>query len=147
MKFVFILCFLLVVQYVFTFIQVRYYRKSMSTIVSAYREKKGYYLFSGTERRKFRPGAIVMIVVDRNYIIQECYVINGFSILSKFKEISKYKGQHIGTVLDALQEYKTNQKGNDRRLPALHTALSKVAENALLSISAKKSLCFNGKEC
>ncbi|MGM0746284.1 MAG: transcriptional regulator GutM [Bacillota bacterium] len=137
MRFVLILCFLLVVQYVFTFIQVRYYRKSMSEIVSTYRKKKGYYLFSGTERRTFRPGAIVMIVVDSNYIIQECHVVNGFSVLSKFKEISKYKGQHIGTVLDDLQECKTNQKGSYRRLPAINTALFKAAENALLAISTK----------
>ncbi|MFB0635495.1 transcriptional regulator GutM [Bacillus rugosus] len=137
MKFVFILCCLLVVQYVFTFIQVRYYRKSMSEIVSTYRERKGYYLFSGTERRMFRPGAIAMIVVDRNYIIQECHVVNGFSVLSKFKEISKYKEQHIGTVLADLQECNTNQKGYYRRLPAINTALSKAAEKALLSISTK----------
>lgn len=135
MKFVMILCFLLVVQYVFTFIQVRYYRKSMNGIVSTYRGKEGYYLFSGTERRKFRPGAIAMIVVDSNYIIQECHVVNGFSVLSKFKEMSKYKGQHIGTVLDELQEFKTNR--NYSRLPAINTALSKAAENALLSISTK----------
>ncbi|RAS80771.1 transcriptional regulator GutM [Priestia endophytica] len=135
MKLVMILCFLLVVQYVFTFIQVRYYRKSINDVVSTYRGEKGYYLFSGTERRKFRPGAIAMIVVDNNYIIQECHVVNGFSVLSKFKEVSKYKGQHIGNVLDDLQEFKTNR--NYRRLPAINTALSKAAENALLSISTK----------
>jgi DNA-binding transcriptional regulator of glucitol operon len=107
----------------------------MNGIVSTYRGKEGYYLFSGTERRKFRPGAIAMIVVDSNYIIQECHVVNGFSVLSKFKEMSKYKGQHIGTVLDELQEFKTNR--NYSRLPAINTALSKAAENALLSISTK----------
>ncbi|MBD1380416.1 transcriptional regulator GutM [Metabacillus arenae] len=137
MEFVMILCFLLITQYVLTFIQVRYYRKSMDRVVSTYRGKEGYYLFSGMEKRKFRPGAIAMLVVDKNYLIQECYVVNGISVLSKFKEMSKYKGQHAGAVLDALGEFKINKKGNYRRLPAINKALSKAAENALLSISKK----------
>ena len=70
MKFVMILCFLLIVQYALTFIQMRYYRKSMDNIVRAYKGKEGYYFFSGMERRKFRPWAISFLVLDDNYIIQ-----------------------------------------------------------------------------
>ena len=135
MKFVMILCFLLIVQYALTFIQMRYYRKSMDNIVRAYKGKEGYYFFSGMERIKFRPGAIAMLVVDDNYIIQECYAVNGFSVLSKFKELSTYKGQHTGAVLDTLEN--SNNKGKSKRLPAINMALSKASENALLSISKK----------
>lgn len=135
MKFVMILCFLLIVQYALTFIQMRYYRKSMDNIVRAYKGKEGYYFFSGMERRKFRPGAIAMLVVDDNYIIQECYVVNGFSVLSKFKELNTYKGQHTGAVLDILGN--SNNKEKSKRLPAINMALSKASENALLSISKK----------
>ncbi|MFS0907038.1 transcriptional regulator GutM [Priestia aryabhattai] len=137
MKFVMILCFLLIVQYALTFIQMRYYRKSMDNIVRAYKGKEGYYFFSGMERRKFRPGAIAMLVVDNNYIIQECYVVNGFSVLSKFKELSTYKGQHTGAVLDILENSKINNKRKSKRLPAINMALSKASENALLSLSKK----------
>jgi DNA-binding transcriptional regulator of glucitol operon len=119
----------------------------MDNIVSAYKGKEGYYFFSGMERRKFRPGAIAMLVVDNDYIIQECYVVNGFSVLSKFKELGKYKGQHSGAVLDFLDVSQVKSKGKSKRLPAINIALSKAAENALLSISKKKSHWFNRKEC
>ncbi|MGM7723902.1 transcriptional regulator GutM [uncultured Metabacillus sp.] len=134
MKIAIILCCLLVIQYALTFIQVRYYRKSMDKIVSRYTQKEGYYLFSGMERRQFRPGAIAMLVVDNQYIIQECHVVNGFSVLSKFKELEKYKGQHVGAVLDSVQE---NSGEKRKKMPAISSALAKAAENALLSISKK----------
>lgn len=137
MEIVIILCGLLIVQHVLTFIQVRYYRKNMDKIVKKYTRKKGYYLFSGMERKQFRPGAIVMLVVDSNYIVQECYAVNGFSILSKFKEIGEYKGQHVGAVINEVQEQNISKKGKRKQLPALGAALTKAAENALLSISKK----------
>ena len=115
----------------------RYYRKSMDEVVRAYKGKKGYYFFSGMERRKFRPGAIGMLVVDSNYIIQECYVVNGFSVLSKFKEVGKYKGQHAGVILDVVKNNKVSNKKKSKQLPAINVALSKAAENALVSISKK----------
>ena len=137
MKFIILLCLLLIVQYALTFIQMRYYRKSMDEVVRAYKEKKGYYFFSGMERRKFRPGAIAMLVVDSNYIIQECYVVNGFSVLSKFKEVGKYKGKHAGVILDVVKNNKVSNKKKSKQLPAINVALSKAAENALVSISKK----------
>ena len=137
MEIALILCVLLVVQHALTFIQVRYYRKSMDKILQRYKKREGYYLFSGMERRQFRPGAIVMLVVDSNYIVQECYAVNGFSILSKFKEIGNYKGQHVGAVINEVQEQNISKKGKRKQLPALGAALTKAAENALLSISKK----------
>ncbi|MED3893723.1 MULTISPECIES: transcriptional regulator GutM [Priestia] len=137
MNLVILLCFLLIVQYGFTFIQMKYYRKSMDKIVRAYKGKEGYYFSSGMERRKLRPGAIAMIVVDKDYIVQECYVVNGFSVLSKFKELRKYKGQHAGAILDTLGGPQTNKSEKFKRFPAIHIALTKAAENALLSISKK----------
>jgi DNA-binding transcriptional regulator of glucitol operon len=135
MKIAIILCCLLVVQYALTFIQIRYYNKSMDRIVSRYRQKQGYYLFSGMERRNFRPGAIAMMVVDKEYMIQECYVVNGFSVLSKFKELEKYKGQHVGALLDSVQDHRADTKRKRKKMPAISSALAKAAEQALLSIS------------
>jgi len=136
MKITIILCSLLIVQYALTFIQVRSYRKSMEKIVSRYKETEGYYLFSSMEKRKFRPGAIAMIIVNSSYMIQECYVVNGFSVLSKFKEVVKYKGKHVGTLLSEVQEDQL-KIGKRHKVPAVSAALSKAAENALLSIAKK----------
>ncbi|MCM3728175.1 transcriptional regulator GutM [Neobacillus cucumis] len=141
MKITIILCSLLIVQYALTFIQVRSYRKSMEKIVSRYKETEGYYLFSSMEKRKFRPGAIAMIIVNNSYMIQECYVVNGFSVLSKFKEVVKYKGKHVGTLLSEVQENQL-KTGKRHKVPAVSAALSKAAENALLSI-AKKNITTN----
>ncbi|MFD2214740.1 transcriptional regulator GutM [Metabacillus endolithicus] len=137
MKIAIILCCLLVIQYVLTFIQVRYYRKSMDKIISRYKQKEGYYLFSGMERRQFRPGAIAMIVVNNEYTIQECYIVNGFSVLSKFKELEMYKGQHVGAVLDSVQVENGNKKRKRKQMSAISAALAKATESALLSISKK----------
>ncbi|MBT2724999.1 transcriptional regulator GutM [Bacillus sp. ISL-46] len=136
MKITIILCSLLIVQYVLTFIQVRYYRKNMEKIVSRYKETEGYYLFSSMEKRKFRPGAIAMLIVNNSYMIQECFVVNGFSVLSKFKEVSKNKGKHVGTLLSEVQEDQL-KAGKRHKVPAVSAALSKAAENALLSIAKK----------
>ena len=136
MKITIILCSLLIVQYALTFIQVRSYRKSMEKIVSRYKETEGYYLFSSMEKRKFRPGAIAMIIVNSSYMIQECYVVNGFSVLSKFKEVVKYKGKHVGTLLSEVQEDQL-KIGKRHKVPAVSAALSKAGENALLSIAKK----------
>jgi DNA-binding transcriptional regulator of glucitol operon len=108
----------------------------MSKIVSRYKGKKGYYLFSETERRKLRPGAMVMLVADEHYIIQECCFASGLTVLSKFKGIDEYKGLHLGVVLDELHE----QKGNKKKIDSLTMALSKTAENALISISKKNNV-------
>jgi DNA-binding transcriptional regulator of glucitol operon len=128
-----ILTLLLVIQNVLTFIQVRSYRKSIDVIVSRYRGKQGYHLFSEMERRKVLPGAMVMIVVNENYIIEECHFANGLTVLSKFKELNEYKGQHVGAMLDELH----GKKKTSKKVSALTMALSKVAENALISISKK----------
>lgn len=138
MEIAIVLTLLLVIQNVFTIIQIRSYRKSMEGIVSRYKGKKGYYLFSEMERRKLLPGAMVMLVVDSNYEIQECYFANGLTVLSKLKELNKYKGQHVGSMLNELQDRKEKSK----KVSALTIALSKVAENALIAIS-KKNISLN----
>jgi len=109
----------------------------MDKIISRYKQKEGYYLFSGMERRQFRPGAIAMIVVNNEYTIQECYIVNGFSVLSKFKELEMYKGQHVGAVLDSVQVENGNKKRKRKQMSAISAALAKATESALLSISKK----------
>ncbi|MGE8203753.1 transcriptional regulator GutM [Heyndrickxia sp. NPDC080065] len=135
MKLAIIACAILVVQYVFSIIQIRYYRKSIDKIVSGYRGNDGYFMFSGMERSKFRKGAIAILVVDKDYIVHECHMLKGVSILSKFKEIEKYKRQHVGVILNDAHELLQKEKGN--KIPAFCKALFKASENALVSISKK----------
>ncbi|WP_042146727.1 transcriptional regulator GutM [Paucisalibacillus sp. EB02] len=128
-----ILTLLLVIQNVLSFIQIRYYRKNMNAIVSRYSGKEGYYLFSEREKRKLLRGAMVMMVVDNNYIIKECYFVNGVTTLSRFTEHKAFKGKHVGEMLRDIQDEKQNKK----KISALSAALGKVAEAALINISKK----------
>ncbi|WP_221568397.1 transcriptional regulator GutM [Alkalihalobacillus sp. TS-13] len=137
MNFAIIMCAILVSHFALSLFQIHYYRKSVDKIVSGYKKKEGYHLFSGMERRKFRPGAIAVLIVDEKYIVQECQILGGISVLSKFKEIKKYKGIHVGKLLDNV--HKDNiPSGKAKKASAINQALSRASENALLSISKKK---------
>jgi DNA-binding transcriptional regulator of glucitol operon len=133
-----ILCAILLVQQVFSLIQIRSYRKNIDKIVSGYKGDEGYFMFSGMDRGKFRPGAIAILVVDKRYIVHECHMLKGVSILSKFKELEKYKGQHVGVILNDVNESDPT-KGQKKKMPAIGKALSVAGENALVSISRKNT--------
>jgi DNA-binding transcriptional regulator of glucitol operon len=131
-----ILCAILIVQYVLSLIQIRYYKKNIDKIVGDYKGEDGYFMFSGMERGKFRPGAIAVLVVDQDYIVHECHMLKGSSVFTKFKPLELYKGQHVGEILNDVN-YNTSIKGN-KQIPAFKKALLKAGENALLSISKSK---------
>jgi DNA-binding transcriptional regulator of glucitol operon len=131
-----ILCAVLIVQYLLSFIQIKQYKKRIDKIIGDYKGENGYFLFSGMERSKFRPGAIAILVVDQDYIVHECQMLKGISILTKFKAVEKYKGQHVGEILnDINNHFLVNKK---KRIPSNIKALLKAGENALLSISKTK---------
>ncbi|WP_340082524.1 transcriptional regulator GutM [Terribacillus sp. FSL K6-0262] len=135
MKLVLVACCLLIVQSALTAIQVHYYQKSMKKLVGKYKGEKGFHLFSGQSRRRIGPGSIVLLVVDESYVIQECQVMRGISILSTFKEMKQYEGMQLGELLDELYS-----PAGKRKLSALQTALQAAGEQALMSISKTKRL-------
>lgn len=136
MKFAIILCAILMVQYLLSFIQIKHYKKNIDKIVRNYKGEDGFFLFSGMERGKFRPGAIAILVVDSDFIIHECHVLSGLSILTKFKAANQYKGKHVGVVLDEV--HTGSLLASKKRVPAYRKALFKAGENALLAISKNK---------
>lgn len=136
MQLAIILCAVLIVQYLLSFIQIKHYKKNIDRIVSGYKGEEGYFMFSGMERGKFKPGAIAILVVDQDYIIHECHMLQGMSVLTKFKALEKFKGKHVGEILSDVNE-SVPVKGK-KKLPAYSKALLKAGENALLSISKNK---------
>lgn len=143
MKLAIVLCSLLLVQYLLTLIQVHCYKKTMNKIVSAYRKEDGYFLFSDMYRKKLGFGAIVMLIVKDDYIIKECYVLHGLSVLPKFKRVEKYTGVHLGELLNRINDGPAQKKASffmalARKRSAVRFALNKVAERALLAISKSK---------
>jgi len=94
-------------------------------------------MFSGMERGKFKPGAIAVLIVDQDYVVHECHLMKGISILSKFNEVSKYKGVHLGELLLDINE-EISQIKNKKKMPTFAKALQQAAENAMLTISKNK---------
>ncbi|MDM5228279.1 transcriptional regulator GutM [Cytobacillus sp. NJ13] len=136
MKLVVILCAILIIQHALSLVQIKYYKKSLDKIISNYKGADGYFVFSGMERSKFGPGAIVIMVVDRDYMIHECCMLKGMTIFTKFKPLDSYKGSHVGEILKTVKEKSINKK--DRGIPSYWKALAKAGESALLSISKSK---------
>ncbi|GAA5415749.1 hypothetical protein Pryu01_00781 [Paraliobacillus ryukyuensis] len=133
MELVLIACLLFVIQSVLTFIQVRYYRKSVNALMEQYKGKDGYYLYAAQVRKKLGAGAIVMLVVDQDYTIKECKVMKGMTSLSPFKDEARYKEKHVGHLLEELYQSDKKQKKS-----TLTRALNQAAENAMLSIASKQ---------
>ena len=136
MQLAFILCTILIVQYLLSFFQIKQYKKNIDKIVSVYKGDDGYFMFSGMERGKFKPGAIAILVVDSNYIIHECHMLKGMSVLTKFKPLDNYKGKHVGEIASDVNDM-IPEKGKNK-LPAYRKALLQASENALLTISKNK---------
>ncbi|WP_419893310.1 transcriptional regulator GutM [Oceanobacillus kimchii] len=139
MNLVIIACTILVLNYLLTFVQIKRYRKSTDELINQYKGNSNYYLFSGQTRKMLRSGSIVLIIVDCNYIIKECRVMSGISILSNFKTIEKYVGKHAGEVLSTLHEQYKSKQAKKKQLPANVDALMTAAERALLTISKKNT--------
>ena len=128
----------LLIHYLAAFFHIRHYQKSVENIVSLYKTKEGYFLYSGMKRGMFKPGAVALIVVKKDYMVEDCYVLKGRMVLSKFKKYKKYIGCHVTEILEDYY-FQLADKGKKRhRVPSLLSALSMAAENAILSLSYKK---------
>ena len=138
MRLAIILSMLLLIQYMVTIIQVRHYKKYVGKIVNQYKGMEGYFLYSGMNRRKFSPGAVAMIVVNNEYVIEDCYILKGVSVFSKFKRHEEYIGHHVAKILDDHHKYVEKARGRKKQIPSFLAALSMAAENAMVSISKKK---------
>ena len=136
MELTIVLCLILLLNYAFSLVHIKNYKKNMDEIVSGYKGKEGYYLFSGMERGRFRAGAIAILVVDQDYVIHECHVLKGRTNILKFKPVHKFKEKQVGEMLsDINEQYKYPDKA---KIQADDKALMKAGENALLSIAKKR---------
>lgn len=138
MQLAFILCMILIVQYLLSLFQIKQYKKNIDKIVSGYKGEDGYFMFSGMTRGKLKHGAIAVLVVDSKYIIHECHLLKGISVLTKFKEMEDYKGKHVGEIVSSIYD-EIPEKGKSK-LPSYRKALLQAGENALLTIAKKKVL-------
>lgn len=140
MELIVIVSIIVAVNYFFTFFQIRYYRKSMDKLINKYRGKEGYYLFSGQYRKMFKSGSIAILIVNEDYVIQECQVMKGLTVLASFKEVKEFEGQHVRTVLENIQDKYGKVITKKTKIPAMSAALKQATENALVNFEKKQTV-------
>lgn len=87
---------------------------------------KGYTLAVGNSRSSLRSlskGVILVLVIDQGQIIQDFHLLEGFSVLSRMKRISKYAGKTIEDLSHILTT--KNQK------KALASAMEQICESTV----------------
>lgn len=107
-------------QFLFSFLQVRYYQTFMSNLVKKYNRKKGYTLASEIIKTYFF-SQIVVIVFNAEKEINEAYYMGGFTIFSTFKPYPEV----VGYCLDqSLSGVIANEK-NETKVKALNSLIKK----------------------
>ena len=137
MDLIVIVAIIVAINYFFTFLQIRYYRKSMDKLINKYKGKEGYYLFSGQYRKMFKAGSIAILIVNEDYVIQECQVMKGLTVLASFREMKEFKGLHVRAVLENIQETYGKVITKKTKIPAMSAALKQATENALTTYNTK----------
>lgn len=92
-----ILFVVLILQAVFSLFQIHQIYQTIERQKQLYR-RKGYTLAIGSSRSSLRSlskGVIMIMVVNQDRIIQDFHLLEGFSVLSRMKQISDYAGKSI----------------------------------------------------
>lgn len=126
MNIVVIACVILALQSILSFMQIRYYHRCMYKITQQYSNSKNYYLYSSMERKRFGSSAIVVIVVDQNYVIKECQILQGKSIFARFKALPQFYGQSLSQILTQFEKEQTTRELSLWEKAIIKTAMNKV---------------------
>ena len=92
-----ILFVVLILQAVFSLFQIRQIYQTMEQQKQLYRGKD-YTLAIGSSRSSLRSlskGVIMILVVNQNQIIQDFHLLEGFSVLSRMRQMPDYIGRSI----------------------------------------------------
>ena len=92
-----ILFVVLILQAVFSLFQIRQIYQTMEQQKQLYRGKD-YTLAIGSSRSSLRSlskGVIMILVVNQDQIIQDFHLLEGFSVLSRMRQMPEYIGRSI----------------------------------------------------
>lgn len=98
-----IIFFMLLLQGILTFFQVKDYRKNVSEI-----HKKGS-LFMGQAKGRIKAGSIVIMAIDPDGIILDARSMTGITVFHRFKSIEEILGKNIYQSDDWLSKIKNKQ--------------------------------------
>ncbi|MDO4711734.1 MAG: transcriptional regulator GutM [Peptostreptococcaceae bacterium] len=116
-RIVWVIFFVLAVQGIFTFFQIKDFQKNAAEL-----RKKGR-IGIGNEKRRMSAGAIILFAADANRIIVEGRSMEGISVFSKFKPFTEYNGSKLTTVLnDVERKLETASSKDSAKLNAIRKA-------------------------
>ncbi|MEB7847972.1 transcriptional regulator GutM [Staphylococcus equorum] len=73
----------------------RYYQRKIKTLTPRYSEG---YLGVGIIKKALRPGKIAILVTKKDGTIQECNILTGAIVLSRFHNYKEYEGECIDAI-------------------------------------------------
>lgn len=118
---VWIVFFLLVVQGILTFFQIKDYKKNADELI-----KKGR-IGVGNAKRRFSAGAIVLLTADDNEVVVEGRIMEGVSVFAKFKDFPNYNGSKLSTIMAETHEKISSTQGIEKaRASATYQAASMI---------------------
>ncbi|GMA50861.1 hypothetical protein GCM10025857_22180 [Alicyclobacillus contaminans] len=126
-------------QYALTWLQIRHYRRAMKQLVERYRQREGYYLFSGIARKALGSGAIVLMIVDDTGRIQHVQALVGFTVLAKFSPHAEHEGRTVEEVMQWAETTLQQRRRLSSRRQSLARAFRMAAENALRFLNTRKT--------
>lgn len=120
-------------QFALTFLQIRHYRTAMRGLVNQYRNADGFYLFSGVARKALGSGAIALVVVNENVVIENCQILSGITVFAKFTGASEYVGMPIDQAIK-LSDLTLQKKSHlPSKKQSIARAIKMACENAMRS--------------
>ncbi|PTQ83968.1 glucitol operon activator protein GutM [Trichococcus patagoniensis] len=89
---------IILLQLILSLYQVRYYNRFIKKLTKKYEGSHGYRLRTEVAK-KYYSSVVIVVVLDEQHRIVECFSYSGLTIFSKFKIYDKYVGEKIDNHL------------------------------------------------
>src|SRR5699024_3296373 len=101
--FILVLIGVILLQAITNYLHGQYYQKKVKNLTNKYAEG---YLGVGIVKKSLRPGKIVILVTKKDGTIQECNILSGAIVLSRFHKYKEYEGESIETIIGKIRSIK-----------------------------------------
>lgn len=114
-------------QAVGTWLQMRHYREVMGSVEGRWSDG---FLGVGTARASLGRGVILMLVLGPDDVIRDLLVMEGRSVLAKFKRLDRYSGRTLASLLadEGFVSVRGRKQALDQAIQQIETARAKKPE-------------------
>lgn len=121
---IFLLFLAFFLQGVFTYFQIKDFRKNVAQL------RKEGRVGVGNEKRRAGAGAMVILAVDPNEVIINGRLMQGISVFAKFQPYTRYNGSKLINVLHELEKQLEEASGDERaRVSATYKAAKMIFDS------------------